>query len=103
MQFLLPGAIVNPSYLLELLVIRPASAPCKACSLCGGTLFEEVPALILGVGKEGNSEQPDDEVGLDHLIVPIAPRVAKIKLTFITAAEIALVPASSFEGIAPPA
>ena len=66
-------------------------------------MLEEVPALILGVGKESQRKQPDDEVGLDHLIVPIASRVTKINLAFITPAEIAFVPASRFEGIAPPA
>ncbi len=103
MQFLLRGAIANPSKLLELLVIRPASAPCKACSLCGCTLLKEVPALILGVGKEGQREQPDDEVGLDHLVVPIASRVADIDLAFIASAEIAFLPASGLKSVAPPA
>ena len=54
-------------------MIRPAAAAGQARGL-RRVAFEEIPALVLGVGKESQRQQADDEIGLDHLIRPLRYR-----------------------------
>jgi hypothetical protein len=69
----------------RLLVIRPAARTGEARGL-RRRHFEEIPALVLRMGKKGQREDADDEVGLDHLTRPR-------RLRIVVAAKIALAPA----------